>query len=70
MALVDTLRAARDQAAANLQLALTSPRPNYSIDGESVSWSDYTDKMQQMIEKLQKQINSLSPYIVTTRQVL
>jgi hypothetical protein len=40
--------------AANLAAMTANPRPNYSIDGQSVSWADlyrmYTDQMMKLLE--------------------
>jgi len=46
----------------------TNPKPNYSINGQSVSWADYlatvTDQLNKMLE-IQQKINL--PYLIQTR---
>lgn len=46
----------------------SNPKPNYSINGQSVSWADYlttvTTQLNQMLE-IQQKINS--PYIIQSR---
>jgi hypothetical protein len=46
----------------------TNPKPNYSINGQSVSWADYlatvTDQLNKMLE-IQQKINV--PYLIQTR---
>ena len=46
----------------------TNPKPNYSINGQSVSWADYlatvTDQLNKMLE-IQQKINT--PYLIQTR---
>lgn len=46
----------------------TNPKPNYSINGQSVSWADYlatvTSQLDKMLE-LQQKINT--PYLIQTR---
>lgn len=60
----------RDQEIANLDAATAAPKPSYSIDGESVDWTTYTDRLLVRIEQLNKLIVARSPYFIVTRQTL
>lgn len=63
-----SLQAAYSALAANLATVLASPQPNYSVDGESVSWADYvamlTDKMRAL--KIQIQLEG-GPFQIRSR---
>ena len=41
MAVIDSLTTAKAQIAANLAAITLNPKPTYSVDGQSVSWSEY-----------------------------
>ena len=70
MTLVTDLTTIRDNLIAELTTESASPRPNYSIDGRSVSWNDYRISLLEQIKDLTEQINDLSPYIIRTRIVV
>lgn len=56
--------------AAALAADSVSPQPSYTLDGKSVSRNEWREGLQRMIVELQKTVNALSPYIVSTKQVL
>lgn len=41
-------------AKAAIAAALASPKPSYSIDGQSVSWQQYVDGLHANLERLYK----------------
>lgn len=41
MAVLDSLTTAKANLAATLASITAAPKPSYSIDGQSVSWSEY-----------------------------
>jgi len=43
---------ALDNIAAQLASMTANPKPNYSIDGQSVSWADYLNMLLQQQESL------------------
>lgn len=47
-----------------------NPQASYTLDGKSVDRNAWRDGLQKMIDALQKTINGMNPYIVSTRQVL
>ncbi len=52
-AYVASLITARDNFAAQLAaFSAGPPKPNYSLDGESYSWSEYADALQRRIDLL------------------
>jgi len=59
MAAIDDINSAIDNLAAAIKAATLDPKPNYTVDGQSVSWSDY-------LHNLTTKMNTL----MTTRQNL
>jgi hypothetical protein len=64
---LDNLLAARDNVAANLAAITADPKPNYSVDGQSVSWQTLFDSYMAQLEKLDVQINGADPFEVRSR---
>lgn len=54
--LLANLIAARDNIGAQLAAMTASPKPTYSIDGESVSWTDHFNSLVQRSEDLNRLI--------------
>ena len=40
----------------------TNPKPDYSIDGQQVSWAPYVNYIFGWLEKVEAQINAADPY--------
>ena len=59
---LENLVAARDNIAANLAALTADPKPNYSIDGQSVSWQSLFDSYLSQLEKLDAQIAAADPF--------
>jgi hypothetical protein len=66
---LDNLLAARDNVAANLAAITADPKPNYSVDGQSVSWQGLFDGYMAQLEKLDALINGAEPFEVRSRGV-
>jgi hypothetical protein len=47
-----------------------SPQPSYALDGQSVSRNEWRAGLMKMIIDLNKTINALNPYVISTRNVL
>lgn len=61
------LETIRSQALTLIAEITSSPKPNYSIDGQSVSWADYLAKLQQQVDWCNAQMNAAEPYEVHTQ---
>lgn len=48
----DSLKRTLANIEAQLETITLNPRPNYSIDGESVSWESYLSSLMTMREKI------------------
>ena len=44
----------------------TAPKPSYSINGQSVSWSQYLKDLQQTVAWCDQQLNSEAPFEIQT----
>jgi len=56
MAYVDDLVTARNNIAALLKDITANPKPDYSIDGKSVSWGSYLTQLQEQLRNLDEAI--------------
>ena len=84
MTLVQELQTIQNNLIASLGDVITlynsvvaDPKPNYTIDGRSISWSDYRKslmddiaELNKQIADLTKQISALSPYVISTKMVV
>lgn len=59
---LENLATARDNFAAKLAEISASPKPSYSIDGQSVSWTEYYKFLSDQVDKVNEQINSGEPF--------
>jgi len=66
MAAIDDLRSAKDNMAANLLAITANPKPSYSIDGQSVSWSEYHKMLLEGITSISLLIEQNDPQQSTT----
>lgn len=66
MAYIDDLTTARDNFAAKLAEVSAAPKPTYSIDGQSVSWTEYYKFLSEQVERLNVQINNGEPFEVVS----
>ena len=52
-----------------LKTASANPKPNYSVDGQSVSWGDYFKMLNDQLTAVNLQINAETPYEYETRVI-
>jgi hypothetical protein len=63
MAAADDISSAIDNLAAAIKEATVNPKPNYTVDGQSVSWGDYLQILTSRLDGLMKAKQSLAgPY--------
>jgi len=63
MAAVDDLGTAINQVAAQIKDITANPKPDYSVNGQSISWASYLSMLTEQITKLQQAQQSLAgPY--------
>jgi hypothetical protein len=68
MAAIDDLNTAINQVAAQIKDITANPKPDYSINGQSVSWASYLSMLVQQLTQLQTAQQSLAgPYQRITR---
>jgi hypothetical protein len=64
---VATLTLIRDRAADNLAAVLAAPKPTYSIDGQSVSWAEYMERLKSEIDWATGELARLAGSTSTTK---
>lgn len=64
---LENLLTARDNIAANLAAITADPKPNYSIDGQSVSWQGLFDSYMAQLAQLDAQINAADSFELRSR---
>jgi hypothetical protein len=63
MAAVDDLSTAINQIAAQIKDITANPKPDYSVNGQSISWASYLSMLTEQITKLQQAQQSIAgPY--------
>lgn len=61
------LETARNNIAAIIAQITASPKPNYSVDGESISWADYLRTLTEQLREIDKLADG--PYEVRSRVI-
>jgi len=51
----------KSQALSVIEYITANPKPSYTVDGQSVRWSDYLKQLQQTVEWCDKQIALSTP---------
>lgn len=64
---VEHLQQAREQIAANLAAITTEPKPNYSIDGQSVSWQSLVESYTDQLAKLDALLAAGEPFEIVSQ---
>jgi len=64
----ENIGAAIENIASQIRDITANPKPDYSVNGQSVSWSSYLDMLTRQLDALQKaQQNLAGPYQRITR---
>lgn len=69
MSQLQTLLTIRDNLLARIQEVTANPKPNYSIDGQTVQWQSYLDSLFAKLESVNGQINAAEPFEEVTRGI-
>jgi len=64
MSIQTDLETALEQIAARILEITESPKPSYSVDGQSVSWDAYLRTLIDSYERIKKQLQSEDPFEV------
>lgn len=68
MAAADDIATSIDQIAALIKDITTNPKPDYSVNGQSISWGSYLDMLSRQLASLQlAQQNLAGPFQRITR---
>ena len=58
----DQISLIRSQSLLQLAELRASPKPSYSIDGQSISWTDYAASLQQTIDWCDQKLVDCEPF--------
>jgi hypothetical protein len=67
MSEAETLATIKSNILARLEDITSQPKPNYSIDGQQVSWQSYFDSLMANLERINTQINASEPFEEVSR---
>lgn len=62
-----TLRLIREQTQQLLLDVTASPKPSYSVDGQSVSWETYLAQLRATLDWCDAKLNDAEPFEFATR---
>ncbi|MDO4557476.1 MAG: hypothetical protein Q4C47_00725 [Planctomycetia bacterium] len=54
----------RSQILNNIAEITASPKPDYTLDGQSVSWSEYLNQLQKTLDWCNERISQLDPVVI------
>lgn len=57
----ETIRRIRQQTLALMEAITASPKPDYELDGQRVSWSEYLKRLQETVEWCNVQLAAEEP---------
>ncbi len=52
----------RNQSLALLEQVLASPKPNYSLDGQRVSWQEYAESLRKTVDWCDQKLTAYQPF--------
>ncbi|MGE3406810.1 MAG: hypothetical protein AB7I37_08355 [Pirellulales bacterium] len=62
----ETVAAIRSQTLAAMAAMTADPKPSYSIDGQSVAWSEYLARLQATVDWCDRKLADEEPFEVHT----
>ncbi|HLA83833.1 MAG TPA: hypothetical protein VJL29_03485 [Thermoguttaceae bacterium] len=66
---LEQLRTIRGQTLARIAEITASPKPSYSLDGQSVSWGDYLAKLRATVDWCERKLAGEEPFEIRSRGV-
>lgn len=64
-----TLAAIKTNLLARIEEVTAQPKPNYSVDGQQISWQSYLDSLMLNLDRINAQINASEPYEEVSRGI-
>jgi len=62
MSWLTDLQDSRDQIASQIKDLTENPKPSYSIDGQSISWTQHFEALVERLKDINDAINAAEPY--------
>jgi hypothetical protein len=66
---LEQLQAIRTQTLSRIAEITASPKPSYSLDGQSVSWGDYLAKLRSTVDWCERKLAGEEPFEVRSRGI-
>jgi len=66
---LEQIRTIKSQALAVMADVTANPKPSYSIDGQSVSWSDYLATLQATVDWCEQKLSGEEPFEVHSQGI-
>ncbi|MCA9234956.1 MAG: hypothetical protein KDA44_05775 [Planctomycetales bacterium] len=63
----EQLQAIRSNSLAQLAELRTAPKPTYSIDGQTVSWTAYAESLQRTVDWCDGKLSDAEPFEIRTQ---
>jgi hypothetical protein len=64
---LEQLRTIRSQTLAILAEMTASPKPSYTLDGQTVSWADYLAKLRATVDWCERKLAGCEPFEIHSR---
>lgn len=64
---LDTLKAIKRNLLTQIEEMTAAPKPNYTIDGQAVSWQSLLDSLWDKARQIDEQIIAVEPYEIVSR---
>jgi hypothetical protein len=56
------IAAIKTQTLARMAEITAEPKPNYSIDGQTIAWADYLKQLQQIVDWCNEKLSGEAPF--------
>jgi hypothetical protein len=66
---LDQIAAIKSQTLALITELTAHPKPNYRVDGQTVSWSEYLTRLQATVDWCDKQLGAQDPFEIRSQAI-
>lgn len=64
---VEAIQTIKAQALAMIAQLTASPKPSYSLDGQTLSWSDYLIRLQETVDWCERKLAGAEPFEIQSQ---
>lgn len=66
---VEAIQTIKAQALTMIGQLTASPKPTYSLDGQTLSWSDYLTRLQKTVDWCERKLAGAEPFEIQSQGV-